>query len=220
MALTPASYLPSTTPIATTSIPLNDVAVQPGESEEVRALRVLARVAGWRVTHTTDGSHASGSFHKVEATNGRGRAVDLADPAGPGSDTHELFKINHDVLRLLPLSMIAELIYGGMGAVCVKSGKIVDGLKVYGIDVMRAHKDHVHLAVIAGFIYQGGPSMPTDDPNRPNSNAPIVGMAATPTGKGYWLCAADGGVFAFGDAVHYGTMEYVLPAGRAWLPAE
>ena len=24
---------------------------------------------------------------------------------------------------------------------------------------------------------------------------PIVGMAATPTGKGYWLVASDGGVF-------------------------
>lgn len=37
-------------------------------------------------------------------------------------------------------------------------------------------------------------------------NAPIVGMAATPTGKGYWLAAADGGVFTFGDAVFYGSM--------------
>ena len=31
-------------------------------------------------------------------------------------------------------------------------------------------------------------------------NSPIVGMAATPTGKGYWLVAGDGGVFPFGDA--------------------
>ena len=28
----------------------------------------------------------------------------------------------------------------------------------------------------------------------------IVGMAATPRGKGYWLVGSDGGVFAFGDA--------------------
>jgi hypothetical protein len=31
-----------------------------------------------------------------------------------------------------------------------------------------------------------------------------VGVAATATGKGYWLAAADGGVFAFGDAVYHG----------------
>jgi ribosomal protein L24E len=31
-------------------------------------------------------------------------------------------------------------------------------------------------------------------------------MAATPTGKGYWFVAADGGVFTFGDAPFYGSM--------------
>ena len=34
---------------------------------------------------------------------------------------------------------------------------------------------------------------------------PIVGMAATPDGKGYWLVAKDGGVFNFGDAGFYGN---------------
>ena len=37
-------------------------------------------------------------------------------------------------------------------------------------------------------------------------NAPIVGMAVTPSGNGYWLVASDGGVFAFGDARFYGSM--------------
>ena len=31
-------------------------------------------------------------------------------------------------------------------------------------------------------------------------------MASSPTGKGYWLAAADGGVFAFGDAPAMGSM--------------
>ena len=35
---------------------------------------------------------------------------------------------------------------------------------------------------------------------------PIVGMAVTPTGLGYWLVAADGGVFAYGDAGFHGSM--------------
>ncbi len=30
-------------------------------------------------------------------------------------------------------------------------------------------------------------------------------MTATPTGKGYWLVASDGGVFSFGDARFYGS---------------
>ena len=37
-------------------------------------------------------------------------------------------------------------------------------------------------------------------------NAPIVGMATTPDGEGYWLVAADGGVFTFGDAPFAGSM--------------
>jgi hypothetical protein len=36
-------------------------------------------------------------------------------------------------------------------------------------------------------------------------NKPIVGMAATPSGRGYWLVASDGGLFAFGDAAFYGS---------------
>ena len=34
---------------------------------------------------------------------------------------------------------------------------------------------------------------------------PIVGMAATPSGKGYWLVASDGGIFSFGDARFHGS---------------
>ena len=36
-------------------------------------------------------------------------------------------------------------------------------------------------------------------------NAPVVGMAATPSGEGYWLVAADGGIFCFGDAEFWGS---------------
>ncbi len=37
-------------------------------------------------------------------------------------------------------------------------------------------------------------------------NAPIVGMAQTGDGHGYWNVATDGGLFAFGDAGFYGSM--------------
>jgi ABC-type branched-subunit amino acid transport system substrate-binding protein len=36
-------------------------------------------------------------------------------------------------------------------------------------------------------------------------NNPIVGIATTPDGGGYWLVATDGGVFSFGDAKFYGS---------------
>jgi hypothetical protein len=34
---------------------------------------------------------------------------------------------------------------------------------------------------------------------------PIVGMAATIDGNGYWLVASDGGIFSYGDATFYGS---------------
>jgi hypothetical protein len=56
-------------------------------------------------------------------------------------------------------------------------------------------------------------------------------MASTPSGRGYWLVAADGGVFAFGDAGFFGSMGSTrlnspitamasTPSGRGyWLVA-
>jgi hypothetical protein len=35
-------------------------------------------------------------------------------------------------------------------------------------------------------------------------------MATTPTGKGYWLVATDGGIFSFGDARFYGSTGAVI----------
>jgi hypothetical protein len=34
----------------------------------------------------------------------------------------------------------------------------------------------------------------------------VIGIAAAPDGKGYWLAAADGGVFSFGSAPFEGSM--------------
>jgi hypothetical protein len=36
-------------------------------------------------------------------------------------------------------------------------------------------------------------------------NRPVVGMAITPDGGGYWLVASDGGIFSFGDAGFTGS---------------
>jgi hypothetical protein len=38
-----------------------------------------------------------------------------------------------------------------------------------------------------------------------NLAAPVVGLAATPSGKGFWRAAADGGVLTAGDAHFYGS---------------
>ena len=49
-------------------------------------------------------------------------------------------------------------------------------------------------------------------------NQPIVGMAATADGAGYWFVASDGGIFNFGDAPFFGSAgSLVLPSRwSAW----
>ena len=37
-------------------------------------------------------------------------------------------------------------------------------------------------------------------------NKPVVSMASTKDGHGYWLAASDGGIFTFGDAQFYGSL--------------
>jgi hypothetical protein len=41
-------------------------------------------------------------------------------------------------------------------------------------------------------------------------NKPIVGIAPTPDGAGYWLVATDGGVFSFGSAHFYGSTGAIV----------
>src|SRR5205807_9626566 len=62
-------------------------------------------------------------------------------------------------------------------------------------------------------------------------NGPVLDSIPTPTGKGYYMVASDGGIFAFGDAVFRGSMggrrlnapvQSLVPApsaGGYWLVA-
>ena len=58
---------------------------------------------------------------------------------------------------------------------------------------------------MAGNVYNFGDAVSEAVPGV-TTDAPVVGIAAEPTGLGYWLVAADGGVFSFGDAAFYGSM--------------
>jgi len=49
--------------------------------------------------------------------------------------------------------------------------------------------------------------------------SPIVGIAPTSTGSGYWLVAADGGIFSFGDAAFFGAAPSRPAAGTRTVAA-
>ena len=50
-----------------------------------------------------------------------------------------------------------------------------------------------------------GDALKLDDLAEVALNNPIVDMAATASGNGYWLVASDGGIFSFGDAQFHGS---------------
>jgi 3D (Asp-Asp-Asp) domain-containing protein len=69
------------------------------------------------------------------------------------------------------------------------------------------------------------------DPTSEGNRAPIVDLAVTPSGQGYWVAGRDGGIFTSGDAGYYGSAGAVhlnqpiaalaaTPTGRGyWLAA-
>ena len=205
----------------------------PPISREAQAIIGYVEAAGLphRVTDVNGPGHAEGSWHYRPGTGGVGLAVDFAG-AAPGVTVVTAPQMGAIWRALMAVAgQLAELIYSGADidgrpvTVAVKNGRRVDGASFFGPATWRDHFDHVHVAVPAGVFLSHPPdtlqeeAAMADDPDRINSNAPIVGIASTPTGRGYWLVAADGGVFAFGDATYLGNVEYVLPAGRAWTPA-
>jgi len=48
-------------------------------------------------------------------------------------------------------------------------------------------------------------------------DGPVVGMSASPDGKGYWLASSSGAVYSFGDAKFYGSRT---PAGALGEPGQ
>ncbi len=174
-----------------------DIATQPNETSVTAALRVVTRLAGGVVTHTTDGKHSAGSYHYV------GRAVDIALPSGPSWDSPELGRVAAELLRLVPIEFISEFIWAGPGAIYIKNGRRVAPYAT------AQHHNHIHLAATSAFTYTEAPVPdPAAPPNYPVIAAP-VSISVTPTGNGYLILCADGGVFAFGDAKYLGRVHKV-----------
>ena len=71
--------------------------------------------------------------------------------------------------------------------------------------ILSARPPSVRAAMVAGTVVTFGRATNEGSLAGIDLAAPVVGMAATPDGRGYWLVASDGGVFSFGDARFYGS---------------
>jgi hypothetical protein len=74
---------------------------------------------------------------------------------------------------------------GGDGGVAVGWGLLVGGVGWWGLQFRGC-----------GFFGSTGDL---------SLNKPVVALASSPSGGGYWLVAGDGGVFSFGDAAQVGS---------------
>ena len=90
----------------------------------------------------------------------------------------------------------------------------------------------VATVVSATFLLAPAAAPLVSNPTAFATSAPVVGMAATPSGNGYWMVASDGGIFALGDAKFKGSMGNITlvspvtgmartPSGNGyWMVAE
>jgi hypothetical protein len=116
----------------------------------------------------------------VRATNAVGTASATSTPTA--------------VVRTVPVSIKGRPYYNGRVR---QAGATVVGTATHGADVWTT----TATGLVTGRRYgpHGGTLVGIP------LNKPIIGMVVTPSGKGYWLFASDGGVFAFGDAKFYGS---------------
>ena len=141
---------------------------------------------------------------------------DGSQPAGVGTYLPPQGTIADDAAELLP----GDAVYwGGSGidafahsGIYAGNGEVWDALAV---DQPVQEHSMTNLASWFGGVYDGGmrywtPSVATPSPTpAPTSGGlvtPVVGMASTPDGLGYWLTDAAGGVSPHGSAVGYGSL--------------
>lgn len=167
------------------------------ESLEVTSLRALAAHIGARVTDTTTpGVHSATSYHYADGTLGNGLAIDLAELSGPSALTPGLKRIAVECARLVPGA--AELIYAE--GPCLRYGRPFQ----YGPITLRAHRNHVHLAVNRGFRF-AAPAPPEVPPMySPFSIAGQVVAGLKAPGGGAWVLTDLGAIYAI-ECPDYGA---------------
>lgn len=138
----------------------------------------------FKVTSTTGGKHAAGSYHY------RGLAVDLAGPR-PSWNSPALLAIFNAFVGVE--SQLYELIYSG-APYSIKNGVRVSRYAVW------SHYNHVHVACRPGFRYNAPPTKVTPMWNPPLS---VVASLDAPE-RGVWLLAPDGAIYAFAGAQYRG----------------
>jgi NlpC/P60 family len=131
---------------------------------------------------------------------------DGSQPSGVGQFIAPEATIAQDTADLLPGDVV---FWGGTIDAFQHSGVYAGNGEVWdAVDVNIPVQTHTMSYLSAIYNYDGAYRYwKSSAPLTPGGLvAPVVGMAATPDGSGYWLVNAAGGVAAHGSAVSYGSM--------------
>jgi hypothetical protein len=106
----------------------------------------------------------------------------------------------------LGLALAIEVSSGTVGSAGAATAAPTDGYG--GGQMMAADPNGGYWTTTAGGAvtpHDGAPTLGSPARSGLQLAKPIVGMAQTPDGDGYWLVASDGGIFNCGDAEFYGS---------------
>ncbi len=99
-----------------------------------------------------------------------------------------------------------QFLQGHSGSPVIVDQVAIDHAGKAGVWSHLSHAVGYYLVASDGGIFNFGTGMFYGSMGAKPLNAPIVGIASTPSGAGYWEVASDGGVFSFGDARFFGSM--------------
>jgi hypothetical protein len=91
--------------------------------------------------------------------------------------------------------------YEGIGDAIVAAAAMPDGEGLWAVE-------------LTGEVWTAGTARSYGDVTKERGRAVPTGIAATPTGRGYYIVLNDGGVFSFGDAVFHGSTGGNKPGGH------
>jgi hypothetical protein len=160
---------------------------------------------------------------------------------GDGNATSAAYWAERELLaKRRPTIYCSRIGEPGYGWPDVKRELQANGISLLAVDFGIAdYTGHPHLLPGSAFTQYASPATGSGGdydlsltngvwPNGPNPamlNKPACAIVGTSTGKGYWIAAEDGGIFAFGDAQFKGSLPAlgITPAqpivGMAAVPS-
>jgi IgGFc binding protein len=146
-----------------------------------------AVVPGVRVDGTVSGANPTSVFA-------------VSDGSGVANVCYAATNAGTDMLQLSAGAVTATV------TVTVTGGTVGSGSVPTGGGAAATPTGAGYWSLTSGMLSAHGNAADLGSENGARLNAPIVAINSSTTGHGYWLAAAEGGVFTFGDAGFYGSM--------------